>query len=45
LIEIQYYQACDALLSDDEHCVLVRDHEGEHALTRVELPTEFEVEV
>jgi hypothetical protein len=31
LIEIQYRQVCDALLTYDERCVLDRNHEGEHA--------------
>jgi hypothetical protein len=47
LIEIQYYQACDALLADDQHCVLVREHEGEcsAAAAQSKRAMEFEIEV
>lgn len=46
LVEIQYYQACDALLADDEHCVLSRGHDGECSPLRLEeVVPEFEIEV
>jgi len=46
LIEIQYYQACDALMDADEHCALNDGHEGEHsAMRQVDVPVEIEVEV
>lgn len=45
LIEIQYYQACDALMADDEHCVLPLAHEGDHSVSQIESSVEFEVEV
>lgn len=46
LIKIQYYQACDALVGDDEHCALARGHDGECSPFRPEeIPVEFEVEV
>lgn len=45
LIRIQYYQACDALLGNDEHCVLELGHEGECAATREVKEVEFEIEV
>lgn len=44
LIKIQYYQACYALLADDEHCALERGHEGECSPVR-ETPSEVEFEV
>lgn len=46
LIEIQYRQICDALLTDDEHCYLDRDHDGEHSPFQPEsLPLELVIEV
>jgi hypothetical protein len=46
LIEIQYYQACNVLLGDDEHCVLVLGHEGEcSASVAASAQVEFEIEV
>ena len=46
LVEIQFYQVCDALLPCDEHCVLQRNHDGDHCPTRqVDMTAEIEVEV
>lgn len=45
LIEIQYYQVCDALLDADEHCVLRDSHEGDHSPVQIDSATEIEVEV
>lgn len=45
LVEIQFYQCCDALLADDNHCVLQREHGGECAPTRETREVEFEIEV
>lgn len=45
LIEIQYYQACDALLDADEHCVLRDGHDGDCSASQVDTAVEIEVEV
>jgi hypothetical protein len=46
LIEIQFYQACDVLLEEDEHCVLVFGHEGNCSPVQLrEQQVEFEIEV
>ena len=45
LIEIQYYQACDTLMADDQHCVLPDGHDGAHSVEQVDTTVEIEVEV
>lgn len=46
LIEIQFYQCCDTLLDNDDHCVLALDHEGKCSPLRPEQqPTEITIEV
>jgi len=45
LIRIQYYQACDMLLDNDEHCALELGHNGNCSPTREVKEVEFEVEV
>jgi hypothetical protein len=45
LIEIQYYQCCDTLMLNDEHCVLLRGHEGDHAVQSAPQTLEIEIEV
>jgi hypothetical protein len=45
LIRIQYYQACDALLENDQHCALVLSHNGPCSPMREVQSVEFEVEV
>lgn len=44
LIEIGYYQACDALLAGDEHCVLELNHDGDHSPEQL-VTAEIEVEL
>lgn len=45
LVEIQFYQSCNELLADDEHCVLVRGHDDGCSPIREMKEVEFEIEV
>lgn len=47
LIQLTFRQVCDAMLGNDAHCALNRDHEGDHnsELPRHDATAEIEVEV